>query len=146
MYTRGPAEDYDSFAKISGDQGWSWKSLQPYFRKNEKWTPPADHHNTTGQFDPKVHSFTGINSVSLSGSPTAIDGRVIQATTQLGPTYKFNLDMNSGTPLGIGTICFTISWRFRDTDYRLTLQAGYKSRSTAQNAVVLPHLTSHLNL
>jgi choline dehydrogenase-like flavoprotein len=102
MYTRGAAEDYDEFAKITGDQGWSWKRLQPYFRKNEKWTPPADKHNTTGQFDPRFHSFNGMTSVSLAGSPTPIDGRIIEATTQLGPDYKFNLDMNSGNMLGIG--------------------------------------------
>lgn len=32
-YTRGTAEDYDRYAKLTGDLGWSWDSLQPYFRK-----------------------------------------------------------------------------------------------------------------
>jgi choline dehydrogenase-like flavoprotein len=108
MYTRGAAEDYDEVARITGDQGWSWKELQPYFKKNEKWTPPADKHNMTGQFDPKVHNFDGMTSVSLSGSPTAIDGRIIKATTQLGPDYKFNLDINSGKPLGVGWMQTTV--------------------------------------
>ncbi|GLB39193.1 putative aryl-alcohol oxidase [Lyophyllum shimeji] len=108
MYTRGAAEDYDKFAKITGDQGWSWKQLQPYFQKNEKWTVPADKHNTTGQFDPQYHSFNGMTAVTLSGSPTGIDGRIIKATTQLGPQYKFNLDMNSGNMLGIGWIQITV--------------------------------------
>ncbi|KAG6888800.1 hypothetical protein C0995_005820 [Termitomyces sp. Mi166 len=109
MYTRGSSEDYDQFAKMTGDNGWSWKNLQSYFKKNEKWTTPADNHNTTGQFDPSVHSFTGLTAVGLSGFPTPIDGRIINATTQLGPDFKFNLDMNSGKPLGIGWIQVTVN-------------------------------------
>ncbi|KAF8067881.1 aryl-alcohol oxidase precursor [Lyophyllum atratum] len=128
MYTRGPAEDYDKFAKITGDQGWSWKQLQPYFKKNEKWTPPADGHNTTGQFDPKIHGFNGINSVSLSGSPTPIDGRVIKATTQLGSDYKFNLDINSGNPLGIGWIQVTVDGAKRSSSATSYLAPQFMKR------------------
>ncbi|KAH9475797.1 Pyranose dehydrogenase 1 [Psilocybe cubensis] len=102
-YTRGSSSDWDSYAKISGDDGWSWKNIQSYIRKNEAWTPPADMHNTQGQFNPAVHSTTGINSVSLSGFPRPIDSRVI-ATTQQLDEFPFNLDMNSGNPLGIGEL------------------------------------------
>ncbi|KAG6813051.1 hypothetical protein H0H92_014323 [Tricholoma furcatifolium] len=128
MYTRGPAEEYDQIANITGDNGWSWNQLQPYFRKNERWTAPADNHNTTGQFDPSVHSFTGINSVSLSGFPTPIDGRVINATTQLGPDFKFNLDMNSGTPLGLGWIQVTVNDTSRSSSATSYLASQYLSR------------------
>lgn len=102
VYTRGSSDDYDRYAKISGDAGWSWKSLQRYFKKNERWTAPADGHNTTGQYNPTVHGFDGVNAVSLSGFPTPIDDRVIDATRELGGDFKFNEDMNSGNPLGIG--------------------------------------------
>jgi choline dehydrogenase-like flavoprotein len=33
VYTRGTKEDYDRYAKISGDPGWGWDKLQRYFRK-----------------------------------------------------------------------------------------------------------------
>lgn len=102
IYTRGSSDDYDRYASISGDSGWSWKNLQPYFKKNELWTAPMDGHNTTGQFDPSVHSSIGINAVSLSGFPTPIDLRVVNATRELGGDFHFNLDMNSGKPLGVG--------------------------------------------
>ncbi|KAG6840144.1 hypothetical protein C0991_008581 [Blastosporella zonata] len=128
MYTRGSSEDYDEFAKISGDGGWSWNALQPYFKKNEKWTAPADNHNTAGQFNPKVHSLTGVNSVSLSGFPTAIDGRVINATSQLGPNYKFNLDMNSGSPLGIGWIQITVDGAKRSSSATSYLAPNFLAR------------------
>ena len=102
IYTRGSSEDFDRYAKVSGDSGWSWNSVLPYFKKNEKWTPPNDNHNITGEFDPTVHGFNGITSVSLPGSPTSIDGRVINATHELGGDFKFNLDINTGNPLGVG--------------------------------------------
>ncbi|KAF7362799.1 Choline dehydrogenase, mitochondrial [Mycena venus] len=101
VYTRGSKEDFNRWADITGDDGWSWDSLVPYMRKSERVVPPADHHNTTGQFNPAVHGFDGINAVSLAGFPSPIDSRVIETTTQL-EGYPFNLDMNSGFPIGIG--------------------------------------------
>ena len=32
-YNRGSSEDWDRYASISGDQGWSWDAVQQYFRK-----------------------------------------------------------------------------------------------------------------
>lgn len=70
--------------------------------QNEKFVPPADNHNITGQVNPAIHSTTGINFVSMAGNPTPIDSRVIQTTQQLSEEFPFNLDMNSGKPLGVG--------------------------------------------
>ncbi|KAJ7049706.1 alcohol oxidase [Mycena amicta] len=100
-YTRGSKEDFDRFARVADDERWSWDALIPYMRKNEVFTPPFDHHNTTGQFNPAVHGFSGINSVTLSGFPTEIDSKVFQ-TTKEDSEFPFNLDMNSGFPLGVG--------------------------------------------
>lgn len=120
-YTRGTLDDYDRYAGMTNDQGWSWDNLQPYFRKvrslavslriffqhtrlqqNERWAPPTDHHNITGQFNPSVHGFKGINSVSLPGFSHAIDRRVIQTTRELPSEFPYNLDINSGNHLGVG--------------------------------------------
>ncbi|SJK97998.1 uncharacterized protein ARMOST_01254 [Armillaria ostoyae] len=95
-YTRGSSEDYDRYASVSGDSGWRWDEIQPYFRKNERFVTPADHHNTTGEFDPNVHSFRGINSVTLPGYPRAIDSHILQTTKELPDSFPFNLDYNSG--------------------------------------------------
>ncbi|KAJ7451793.1 aryl-alcohol oxidase [Mycena galericulata] len=100
-YTRGSKEDRDRFARVTGDEGWSWDSLIPYMRKNERFTPPADHHNTSGQFNPAVHGFDGINSVTLPGFPSPIDSRVIE-TAKESSEWPFNLDINSGYQLGVG--------------------------------------------
>ncbi|KAJ7739057.1 aryl-alcohol oxidase-like protein [Mycena maculata] len=100
-------DDYDRFARVTGDEGWSWDCLIPYMRKNERFTPPADHHNTSGQFNPAVHGFDGINSVTLSGFPSPIDLRVLD-TTQGSSEWPFNLDVNSGYQLGVGWVQETV--------------------------------------
>ncbi|KAJ6629541.1 aryl-alcohol-oxidase from pleurotus Eryingii [Mycena sp. CBHHK59/15] len=87
VYTRGSKEDFDRFARAAADERWSWDSLIPYMRKNERFSPPADHHDTTGQFNPAVHGFDGINT-----------------TTKELSEFPFNLDMNSGYQLGIGKL------------------------------------------
>lgn len=32
-YTRGSMDDYNRWAKITGDPGWAWKNIFPYFLK-----------------------------------------------------------------------------------------------------------------
>ncbi|KAF7343529.1 Aryl-alcohol oxidase [Mycena sanguinolenta] len=47
VYTRGARDDFDRFARVTGDQGWSWDSLIPYILKNERFGPPGgppQHH------------------------------------------------------------------------------------------------------
>ncbi|KAL0072247.1 hypothetical protein AAF712_000007 [Marasmius tenuissimus] len=104
VYTRGTRDDWNRYANVTGDDGWSWESIQPYIRKNERFAPPADGHDTTGEFDPAVHGFDGINSVTMSGFRNQIDTRVIQASKSMGndSDYRFVLDMNSGNQLGVG--------------------------------------------
>jgi hypothetical protein len=76
--------------------------MQPYFRKHERFTQPIDKHNITGQINPAIHGYNGMTAVTLNGYPTPIDGRIIEATSQLGSPQNFVLDVNSGNPLGIG--------------------------------------------
>jgi len=71
--------------------------------KNERFVPqvlPA--RSTKGQFDPSVHGFKGKTYVSLFGQSQSIDSRVIAAANELGGNFKFNIDMNTGIPLGTG--------------------------------------------
>ncbi|KAJ7614845.1 aryl-alcohol oxidase [Roridomyces roridus] len=101
-YTRGSADDFNRYAEVTGDSGWGWDAMQPYFHKNEKWTEPADHHDTSKEYDPKVHSTTGINSVSLPGFQWLMFPRVIQTTKENPEEFPFVLDYNAGRPLGVG--------------------------------------------
>ncbi|KAF9460386.1 hypothetical protein BDZ94DRAFT_1311521 [Collybia nuda] len=103
IYTRGSSDDFDRYAKVSGDDGWAWRNMLPYFKKSELWGPPADGRNVTGQYDPTVHGHNGMNSVSLAGYPKGIDWRIVQATTELSGRYSYREDMNGGDPRGTTT-------------------------------------------
>ncbi|KAJ6498871.1 aryl-alcohol oxidase precursor [Mycena sanguinolenta] len=130
VYTRGSKEDFDRWANVTEDEGWSWNNLVQYMEKNERFIPPSDNHNTTEQFDPSVHGFSGINAVSLQGFPTPINSRIIDTTTQL-EGYPFNLDMNSGYPLGIG-------WG------QVTIENG--TRSSSATSYLAPQFAARPNL
>ncbi|KAF7374046.1 hypothetical protein MSAN_00285300 [Mycena sanguinolenta] len=109
VYTRGAAEDFDRYAKLTGDEGWSWNQIFPYFLKNERWVEPADRHDTEGEYNPGVHGTDGPLQVSLGGFTwSELKDHVIQTTNELPDDFPFNLDMNSGKPLGIGSVQYTI--------------------------------------
>ncbi|KAJ7151772.1 aryl-alcohol oxidase [Mycena crocata] len=129
IYTRGTRNDFDRYAEVTGDQGWSWDKLLPYFLKNEKWVPPADHHDTHGQFNPTVHSTKGMTSVSLAGYRWPAGNRVIQTTQQMPDEWPFNLDMNSGSPLGVGWTQQTIGGGERSSAATSYLTHKFQKRS-----------------
>lgn len=33
LYTRTSSDDFDRYARVTNDSGWSWESLQPYIFK-----------------------------------------------------------------------------------------------------------------
>ncbi|WP_321922731.1 GMC family oxidoreductase [Paraburkholderia guartelaensis] len=44
IYMRGQREDYDNWARETGDAGWSWDSVLPVFRRSE------DHHGGASEY------------------------------------------------------------------------------------------------
>ncbi|KJA26264.1 GMC oxidoreductase [Hypholoma sublateritium FD-334 SS-4] len=132
FYTRGSSSDFNRFATVTGEPSWSWDNLQPYVFKHERWTTPADNHSTVGEFNPAVHGFNGFVKTTLPGflNP-ALDSRIIKAANQLGGDFAFNLDMNSGNPLGVGWLAST---------------AGGGERSSAATSYLAPQFQARPNL
>ncbi|KAJ7580930.1 glucose-methanol-choline oxidoreductase [Mycena floridula] len=127
-YTRGSSEDYDRYAALTGDPGWSWNNMLQYFFKNEILTSPADHHDTEGEINPALHGHAGINGVSLPGFPTPLDSRVVETTGQLTSEFPYNEDINSGFQLGIGWKLNTIRGGQRSSSARSYLAPKYNAR------------------
>uniref|UniRef100_A0A8H7XUR8 pyranose dehydrogenase (acceptor) n=1 Tax=Psilocybe cubensis TaxID=181762 RepID=A0A8H7XUR8_PSICU len=134
FYTRGSMDDYDRWANITGDDGWNWKNILPYILKarlfiyNEKWTPPSDEHNTTGEFNPVVHGFNGLMFTSLPGSPQTIDNMILEVPDQLPDQFPFLLDMNAGKPLGLGWFQGTIGNGTRSSAATAYLSTAFTNR------------------
>ncbi|KAK6980925.1 aryl-alcohol oxidase [Favolaschia claudopus] len=131
-YTRGAKADFDRYANLTGDQGWSWDKIYPYFIKNEQWAKPADKHDDSCQYNSSVHGKQGPVSVSVPGyAYPELEKRVIQTTKDFPDDFPFNLDYNSGSPLGVGTFQYTI---------------GKGERSSSAAAYLTPSVTKRPNL
>ncbi|KAF8994728.1 pyranose dehydrogenase [Cyathus striatus] len=107
-YTRGSSDDYNRWAAVTGDEGWSWDQMLPFILKNEHFYFPVDGHSIVGQFDPKFHNFTGMSSVSLSEFERPLDSLYLQTSQYLNDEFPFDLDVNDGIPLGLGWVQCTI--------------------------------------
>jgi choline dehydrogenase len=117
----GSSEDYDKLARDTGDSSWSWKNIRKFIfvvsprcsldgmctevgSQHEKIVPPADGHNTRGEFIPENHGTRGLVSVSLPGNAQGIDQRVIATTRELASEFPFNPDTGGGDVLGVGWV------------------------------------------
>ncbi|MCG8434117.1 MAG: GMC family oxidoreductase N-terminal domain-containing protein, partial [Gammaproteobacteria bacterium] len=88
-YSRGQAEDYDEWA-ASGNTGWSFKDVLPYFKKSE------DQELGQSEF----HGVGGPLKVQNLRYKNALSDAFIEAATSLG--YPRNNDFNGKTQEGIG--------------------------------------------
>ncbi|MGY8526492.1 GMC family oxidoreductase [Paracidovorax citrulli] len=48
IYMRGQREDYDEWARITGDEGWRWDQVLPLFKRSEDHHRGADEHHGAG--------------------------------------------------------------------------------------------------
>ncbi|KAG8163562.1 hypothetical protein KVR01_006859 [Diaporthe batatas] len=60
IFLRGDVEDYNGWTKLS-NEGWSWDSLLPYFKKSENFTAPDPAFAAAGNISwiDSVHGFGG---------------------------------------------------------------------------------------
>jgi choline dehydrogenase len=51
LYVRGQARDYDEWAQLTGDAGWSWRNVLPIFMKSEDhWRGADEKHGEGGEW------------------------------------------------------------------------------------------------
>jgi len=130
VYIRGPSEDFDRLASVSGDPGWEWNNLVPFILKNEKHVLPWNNRSDLGEYNQLVHGNGPLLS-SLTANPFELDQIVLNVTSELENDFPFNLDLNSGNGLGFG-------W--------LPTSVGNAARSSSSTAYLHPALNSRSNL
>ncbi|KXH30660.1 GMC oxidoreductase [Colletotrichum simmondsii] len=103
VFDRGSKSDYDRWESL-GATGWNWDSLLPYFKKNEKFTPPkADIVSEWGvQVDDAAHGTDGLMQVTYSPFFWPTTKFMIDAVKELGITVA--KDQANGSPIG-GYFC-----------------------------------------
>ncbi|KAF8918132.1 aryl-alcohol oxidase [Mucidula mucida] len=99
-WNRGSIDLWNSWAEVTGDDGWSWNNMEEFWLKSNTLVAPADGHDTTGQVDPAVHGTNGNVLTSVPGFPTELDPLVVNASLELGGRYSYTVDINGGVVLG----------------------------------------------
>jgi choline dehydrogenase len=94
-YIRGNREDYDSWER-SGNKGWGYDSILPYFKKSE--------HNE--QISNEFHAQGGLLNVSHNRFITPLADAFVEANVECG--IPENQDFNGATQEGAGKFQFTI--------------------------------------
>lgn len=60
FFDRGSAEDYNNWAKFTGNSGWDWEGLYPYFKKSSALKPPTPAMKEwVITYDPAAYSSNG---------------------------------------------------------------------------------------
>ena len=63
IYTRGQARDYDGWARLTGDEDWSWQNTLPYFKLHEDHYKGADAlHGAKGSTPELLHGDRALGS------------------------------------------------------------------------------------
>ncbi|GKT70436.1 GMC oxidoreductase [Colletotrichum tofieldiae] len=67
VFDRGSKSDYDRWESL-GASGWNWDTLLPYFKKNEKFTPPTPEIVAEWgiEVDDSAHGNDGLMQVTYS--------------------------------------------------------------------------------
>jgi choline dehydrogenase len=96
VYLRGQRQDYDEWARITGDQGWSYDAMLPHFRTMEGNAEIADgYHGTNGPL-----------KVSHLGHMNPVTAAFIAACQAVG--IPLNEDFNGAQQAGVGRMQHTI--------------------------------------
>ncbi|EKM83178.1 hypothetical protein AGABI1DRAFT_118529 [Agaricus bisporus var. burnettii JB137-S8] len=107
-YTRGSRDDWDEWARITGDEGLAWDNILPLLTKSEKFEQGSENRPQQGHFDPAFHGFNGNLHVVASYSDHPFNDMLLETTKELEDEFPFTLDMNGGKPIGIGWVHSTI--------------------------------------
>ncbi|EEB90954.1 hypothetical protein MPER_10770 [Moniliophthora perniciosa FA553] len=118
---RGSDDVWNNFAKLSGDEGWAWKSVSKYYFKTSRLVTPQDGRDISGQVNPSAHGDGPVN-VTLASSPLPVMSTVVDAAKDSGGQFGFNLDYNSGNTLGIGWGQYSIGGGIRNSAATAYLQ------------------------
>ena len=89
LYLRGQARDYNEWAELTGDAGWSWDAVLPHFKGVEdNWRGGSEHHGSGGEW-----------RVEQQRLRWDILDRFAEATAEAG--IPMTEDFNRGNNLGV---------------------------------------------
>ncbi|KEF59691.1 uncharacterized protein A1O9_04537 [Exophiala aquamarina CBS 119918] len=102
MYVRGSDQDYDDWAELANDKGWSAAEMKQYMRKHQTLEPidPKVTDRTAMPFVGENHGTSGPVRTSFNDSKLPIEDDIIKAADQATGFSKKPIDPWSGDHIG----------------------------------------------
>ncbi len=108
MYARGHPEDYNYWARFTGDNRWKYENVLPYFKKSENFECLDELDEETSKYHAKGGPLT-VRYADYKG----LAHHVINAAKECGyPTIDYNGDFPQGNANEIFSLLLTISREF----------------------------------
>jgi choline dehydrogenase len=122
-YIRGVQADYDDWARLLGDERWSWQNVLPYFKRAEGNTRGAD----------ELHGADGPLAVQDLRYRNPLSQAFVEAAQACG--FPGNRDFNGAQQEGVGFYQVT-----QKNSARCSTAAGYlRDARTRKNLTVVTH-------
>ncbi|KAL6237830.1 hypothetical protein BDW75DRAFT_228356 [Aspergillus navahoensis] len=98
MYVRGSLQDYDDWAALVDDEGWSAASMKAYMRKHQPVNPESKF--AASPIAPEHHGTTGPIRTSFNDAHLPIEGDFIKACAETANLPNMPVDAWSGDHIG----------------------------------------------
>ncbi|ETS87904.1 hypothetical protein PFICI_01732 [Pestalotiopsis fici W106-1] len=135
---RGPAADYDEWARRTGDDGWLWKNVLPIMKEMEDFDPKAPvGYEHLVQVDASNHGVGGPIKLGFGQEMTPGVPTFVKACQEIG--INICHDINSGNPIGVGLAQTNTRNGIRSYAANAYLDTGFRSRH--QNLTIQTNTT-----
>ncbi|KAF2139235.1 GMC oxidoreductase [Aplosporella prunicola CBS 121167] len=102
VWTKGPRDDYDEWARRVGDDAFGWASVRERFKRLESYDGSALAGAGYVRLKEGAHGVAGRVPVSFAqGREWGFDESLVAAESI---RLQRNLDLNSGDPIGVGPV------------------------------------------
>ncbi|KAK9852252.1 hypothetical protein MYU51_008653 [Penicillium brevicompactum] len=137
-YVRGSTEDYDNWASLVGDDGWSAESMQRYMRKHQTFEPAEADLGRDIRFEAKFHGTDGPIHTSFNEASLPIEFDFVKAFEEVTGIHEKAIDPWSGNHLGMHHVLATITRKGPKKGKRsYAAEAYYAPNHTRPNLKVL---------
>jgi len=114
MYTIGPQDDYDEWARIVEDESFNWENTKPRYKRIENYnTNLAEEYRIYADPKPESHGQDGPLNIEIARHWERGFTETLEAISNAG--IPINKDVNSGDPIGIGATPGTSRNGIRET-------------------------------
>ncbi|XP_034255299.1 glucose dehydrogenase [FAD, quinone]-like [Thrips palmi] len=121
LYVRGSGEDYDEWARLTGDRGWAFNNVLRYFKKSE------DNLDSPINRDMRYHGRGGPQKVSWQPYRHPVMPLLAQALEAAG--VRPRLDINAEAQLGYSVVQTTSAGGRRWTTFNSYIEPVLRRRN-----------------